>query len=127
MKLTFGRIFETSLVGRTKAYEELAPLIDWLQQAIDNMARALTSQLGVQDNLDAEWIDQTIRSTTATASLEFKTSKTPKALLLAAAPVNPKITSWGWKVTTSGNVQVILTLDTAPTAGVAVRFLAIYS
>lgn len=127
MKITFGRIFETSLIGKAKSYEELAPFIEWVQQAIDNMARALTAQIGVQDNLDAEWIDQTVRSTTNTASLEFKTSKAPKGLLLAQAPVNPKVTSWGWKLTTTGNVQVILTLESAPTAGVAVRFLAFFS
>lgn len=127
MKITFGRIFETSLVGKTKAYEELQPFIDWIQSAIDNMARALTSQLSVSDNLDASFISQTARSTSTAVTLEFKAPKRPQALMLASAPVSPKVTSWGWQVLVNGNVQVSLVFDAAPATGADLRFLAFYS
>jgi hypothetical protein len=128
LKITFGRIFETSLVGKTKAYEELQPFVDWIQGAVDNIARALTSKLSIRDNLDAQTLSQKAKSTAATVTLEFKLKGVPIALLVAQqSPVSPKLSSWAWQQLANGNTQAILTFDSAPTTGVDVRFLAFFS
>ena len=77
MKITFGRIFEQSLVGDTKSFEELRPFIEWVQQAVDNTARALTSALTFEDNIDSQYSTQTFRGNAVSQSVEFKLKKNP--------------------------------------------------
>ena len=128
MKITFGRIFETSLVGKTKAYEELAPFVDWIQSAIDNMARALTSKLSLADNIDSQLVTQTVKSTSASVTTAFKLRASPVALLVAQqSPISPKLSAWAWQRLANGDMQAVLTFESAPTTGVEVRFLAFFS
>jgi len=128
MKVTFGRIFEQSLIGKTKAAEELQPFIDWVQQAIDNTARALTSNLSVSDNLDAKFYYQTLKSTTVSASTTFKPTKVPKHLSVSAqTPVSPAVQSFTWQMLPDGNCQINLVFGSAPTVGVQLALLAIHN
>jgi len=126
MKINFGRIFEQSLIP-DQPREQLAPFIEWVQQAIDNLARALTNSLTIADNLDAQILNQTIRSTAAATSVEFRTRKVPEALLIAQqSPTTPVISSYAWHVLTNGNVKADITFTAAPTNGVSVRFIAFF-
>lgn len=126
MKINFGRIFEQSLIP-DQPREQLAPFIEWVQQAIDNLARALTNSLTIADNLDAQILNQTIRSTSATTSVEFRTRKAPEALLIAQqSPTTPVISTYSWQVLTNGNVRADITFSAAPTNGVSVRFIAFF-
>jgi hypothetical protein len=126
MKINFGRIFEQSLIP-DQPREQLAPFIEWVQQAIDNIARALTNSLTIADNLDAQILNQTIRSTSAVTSVEFRTRKVPEALLIAQqSPTTPVISSNAWQVLPNGNVKVDITFSAAPTNGVSVRFIAFF-
>lgn len=126
MKINFGRIFEQSLIP-DQPREQLAPFIEWVQQAIDNLARALTNSLTIADNLDAQILNQTIRSTAATTAVEFRTRKVPEALLIAQqSPTTPVISTYSWQVLTNGNVRADITFSAAPTNGVSVRFIAFF-
>lgn len=126
MKINFGRIFEQSLIP-DQPREQLAPFIEWAQQAIDNLARALTNSLTIADNLDAQILNQTIRSTAAATSVEFRTRKVPEALLIAQqSPTTPVISSYAWQVLPNGNVKADITFSAAPTNGVSVRFIAFF-
>lgn len=126
MKINFGRIFEQSLIP-DQPREQLAPFIEWVQQAIDNLARALTNSLTIADNLDAQILNQTIRSTSAVTSVEFRTRKVPEALLIAQqSPTTPVISTYSWQVLTNGNVRADITFSSAPTNGVSVRFIAFF-
>lgn len=127
MKITFGRIFEISLLKESKFLEDAMPFIEWTQQAVDNIARALTNSLSVQDNLDAQVLTQTVRAQATTATVEFKTRKVPLALIVASqSPVAPTITSFAWQVLPTGNVRALFTFSAAPTVGVDVRFIAFF-
>lgn len=127
MKITFGRIFEQSLVGQTKSFQELQPFIDWVQQAVDNTARALTSALTFEDNIDSQYTQQTFRGNSMFQSVQFKLKKTPKALLLAQqSPISPAVQSFNWQLLTNGNVEANIVFSSAPTNGVAVTLLAIF-
>lgn len=127
MKITFGRIFEQSLVGNTKSFTELAPFIEWVQQAVDNTARALTSALTFDDNIDSQYTTQSFRGNDAAQSVEFKLRKIPKCVLLAQqSPIVPAATSFTWQVLTNGNVQANIVFSSAPINGVTVTLLAIY-
>jgi hypothetical protein len=126
MKINFGRIFEQSLIP-DQPREQLAPFIEWVQQAIDNIARALTNSLTIADNLDAQILNQTIRSTSAVTSVVFRTRKVPEALLIAQqSPTTPVISSNAWQVLPNGNVKADITFSAAPTNGVSVRFIAFF-
>lgn len=128
MKITYGRIFETALVGKTQAFQELQPFVEWAQQAIDNITRAIAGSLSIADNLDASVTTQKAKGATTSVTLEFKAKKPPLALMVAAqAPTAPAITSMAWQQLANGNTQAILTFSAAPTTGVDVRFLAFYS
>lgn len=125
MKITFGRIFEQSLVNKTRSFEELAPYIEWTQQAIDNIARAITGEITFDDNIKSQYTTQTIRSQANT--LEFKLRAAPKALILAQqSPVAPIVTSFAWQQLTNGNTQAIINLSATPANSVTVTLLAIY-
>jgi len=127
MKITFGRIFEQSLVGDTKSFEELRPFIEWVQQAVDNTARALTSALTFEDNIDSQYSTQTFRGNAVSQSVEFKLKKNPKCVLLAQqSPVSPAAESFTWQLLTNGNVQANIVFSSAPTNGVTVTLLAIF-
>ena len=127
MKITFGRIFEQSLVGQTKSFQELQPFVEWVQQAVDNTARALTSALTFEDNIDSQYSQQSFRGTALTQSVEFRLKKIPKCVLLAQqSPVLPAAQSFTWQLLTNGNVQSTIVFSSAPTNGVTVTLLAIY-
>jgi hypothetical protein len=98
-----------------------------VQQAIDNIARALSNSLTIADNLDAQILNQTIRSTSAVTSVEFRTRKVPEAVLIAQqSPTTPVISNYAWQVLTNGNVKADITFSSAPTNGVSVRFIAFF-
>lgn len=125
MKITFGRLFDQSLIGKTKSGQELQAFIDWTQQAIDNIARALTSALTIGDNMDANFYTQKAKSTATYVVLEFRVNKAPKAMFVARQePSSPPISSFAWQMLPSGNCEVVLTFSSAPTTGVDVVFLA---
>lgn len=127
MKITFGRIFEQSLVGQTKSFQELQPFVEWVQQAVDNTARALTSALTFDDNIDSQYSTQTLKGITTAQSVEFKAKKSPKAVLLAQqSPVSPVIQSFAWQTLSNGNVKAEFVFASAPTVGVSVTLLAIF-
>lgn len=127
MKITFGRIFEQSLVGQTKSFQELQPFVEWVQQAVDNTARALTSALTFDDNIDSQYTTQTLKGITTAQSVEFKVKKSPKALILAQqSPVSPVIQSFAWQQLSNGNVKADFVFASAPTTGVSVTLLAIF-
>ncbi len=128
MKVTFGRIFEQTLIAKTKSSEELQPFIEWVQTAIDNVARALTSQLTLSDNVDSAFYTQKFKGSTTTIVQEFKVTKTPKALLIAQqTPISPAVESYAWQMLANGNAQVSIKFSAAPTTGVDVSFLAFHS
>ena len=127
MKITFGSIYEQSLVGDTKSFEELRPFIEWVQQAVDNTARALTSALTFEDNIDSQYSTQTFRGNVASQSVELRLKKTPKCVLLAQqSPISPAAQSFTWQLLTNGNTQVNIVFSSAPTTGVTVTLLAIF-
>lgn len=127
MKITFGRIFEQSLLKDSRFLEEAAPFIEWVQQCIDNIARALTNSLSIADNMDAQVLTQTVKSQSTSASVEFKTRKSPMALIpVFQSPASPVINSFVWQMLPNGNVRADFVFSAAPTAGVAVRFIAFF-
>ncbi len=127
MKITFGRIFEQSLLKESKFLEDAMPFIEWVQTAVDNVARALTNSLSIADNMDAQVLTQTVKGLTTTASVEFKARKAPMALIVAQqVPTTPAITSFAWQVLANGNVRADFTFAAAPTTGVSVRFVAFF-
>ena len=127
MKITFGRIFEQSLVGQTKSFQELQPFVEWVQQAVDNTARALTSALTFDDNIDSQYSTQTLKGNATAQSVEFKVKKAAKAVLLAQqSPVSPVIQSFAWQTLSNGNVKADFVFASAPTVGVSVTLLAIF-
>jgi len=127
MKITFGRIFEQGLLKDSKAGEELLPFIEWVQTAIDNIARALTNSLSIADNMDAQVLTQSVKGNSATQSVEFKTRKVPMALIVAQqSPTTPAIETFAWQVLPNGNVRADFVFTTAPTTGVSVRFVAFF-
>lgn len=127
MKITFGRIFEQSLLKESKFLEDAMPFIEWVQTAVDNIARALTNSLSVQDNLDAQVLTQQAKGQSTDISVEFKTRKAPMALIVAQqVPTTPAITSFTWQVLPNGNVRADFTFQAAPTTGVSVRFVAFF-
>jgi hypothetical protein len=128
MKITFGRIFETSLIAKTKSFKELQPLVEWLQQGIDNIARALTGGVNIANNLDAKIYSVRARSASASVTIEFRVDKQPVVLLLAKQfPVALPINSFTWQMLSNGNCQANLVFSSAPTVGVDVSLLAFYS
>jgi len=125
MKITFGRLFDQALIGQTKEGQALQPFIDWTQQAIDNIARALTSSLTVTDNMDANFYKQKARSSSTSVTIEFRVTKPPQALFLAQqSPISPAVTTFTWQMLANGNCQANLVFNSAPTTGVDVAFLA---
>jgi hypothetical protein len=125
MKITFGRIFETSLIAKTKSFKELQPLIEWLQQAIDNLARASTGAVTLADNIDSDFYTQKVKSTALNVSLEFRVNKVPTALFVAKqAPVTPQVSSFSWQILPNGNCQANFIFTAAPTQGVDVSLVA---
>ena len=125
MKITFGRLFDQALIGKERDAQVLQPFIDWTQQAVDNIARALTSALTIGDNMDANFYTQKAKGAATAVTLEFRVNKTPKALLLAQqSPISPTVSYFAWQMLPSGNCQVNLQFVTAPTAGVDVVFVA---
>jgi hypothetical protein len=128
MKITFGRIFEQSLIAKTKSAKELQPFIDWIQGAIDNIARAMTSNLSVADNLDARFYYQAMKSTTVSATTTFKPTKVPKHLSVSAqTPVSPALVSFTWQMLPDGNCQINCVFGSPPIVGVQLALLAIHS
>lgn len=127
MKITFGRVFEQSLIGNKKSFQEIQPFVEWVQQAIDNTARALTSALTFEDNIDSQYTTQSCRGNAVSQSVEFRLKKVPKAILIAQqSPVSPVIQSFAWQVLSNGNVRAEFVFATAPTVGVSVSMLAIF-
>lgn len=125
MKITFGRIFETSLVAKTKSFKELQPLIEWLQQAIDNLARVSTGAVTLADNIDSNFYSLTLKSASLNVSQEFRITKAPIALIVAKqSPTTPKVTSFSWQMLPNGNCQANFIFATAPSTGISVTLLA---
>jgi hypothetical protein len=125
MKITFGRIFETSLIAKTKSFKELQPLIEWLQQAIDNLARVSTGAVTVGDNIDSNVYVQKVKSTSLNVSIEFKVLKVPIALFVAKqSPISPQVSSFAWQILSNGNCQASFIFTAAPTQGVEVSLIA---
>lgn len=125
MKITFGRLFETSLIAKSKAFKELQPLIEWLQQAIDNLARVNTGAVTLSDNIDSNFYTLNIKSASLNVSQEFRLNKVPVALVVAKqTPITPQITSFSWQVLPNGNCQANFIFATAPAQGVSVSVLA---
>lgn len=127
MKITFGRIFEQSLIAGTKAFDELRPFLEWVQQVIDTLARAMTNGITFADNIDAQWSTQTLKSQTTAASVEFRTRKRPLALLVASqSPTSNPVVTFTWDILANSNVQANFVFSAAPTDGVNITFLAIF-
>lgn len=127
MKITFGRIFEQSLLKESKFLEDAMPFIEWVQQAVDNIARALTNSLSIADNMDAQVLTQKVKGGATSQSVEFKARKTPMALMLAQqVPTSPRVLSFAWQNLPNGNVQASFVFDSAPANGVDVRFIAFF-
>jgi hypothetical protein len=125
MKITFGRIFETSLIAKTKSFKELQPLIEWLQQAIDNLARVSTGAVTLGDNIDASTYVQKVKSASLNVSVEFKVNKVPAALFVSKqAPTTPVVSAFSWQILPNGNCQANFIFTAAPTLGVDVSLVA---
>jgi hypothetical protein len=127
MKITFGRLFELGLIATTKSAEELRPFIEWVQTALDNIARTLVQNVTLTDNIDAQVVSFTARdSSSYPASVKFR--KRPIVLLLGKQfPTSPIITSYTWEQQDDNNVKVTVNFATVPSQGVTVTLLAFFA
>ena len=81
MKLSVARVFEVSQIAASKAYGELQPFIEYVNQLADNVIRVLQNGVGLKDNLDAEL--QTIALTHG-SSISVAFRKKPIAIIAGA-------------------------------------------
>ena len=128
MKITFGRIFELGLIAKTKAGGELQPFIEWVQQSIDNVARALVQNLTIRDNIDAEIVSFQVTSSTYSYTTDVKFRKRPLVLVVAKQfPTTPAITSFAWANNPDSTVKITVTFLSAPSSGIYLSLLAFFN
>lgn len=125
-KLTVSRIFDVSFIANTRAFQEMKPFVEYVNQTVDNLIRIMRNGIGVQDNVDAQVLVQSLKhNTDSTVGL----GKRPLLVLLGRqAPTVPAITSFTWRLDDSNNLVLRVSLaDAAYTGSVDVTLLAVFS
>jgi len=56
MKLTIARLFDFASIASTKAAQEIKPFIDFVNSSTEQIVRALTSQLTLEENIKGQII-----------------------------------------------------------------------
>lgn len=129
MKLPFSRIFDTGLVAKEKAFTELAPFIEWIQNVVDVLYRALSNNISIGDNLDAQFFTFRIKPTSSSHSTTIALRKRPRAVFLARQnPTTPGVSRpLTWEIDQSGQTLINLTFSTVPTTAIEITVLAFFS
>lgn len=124
-KIQIPRIFEVALIAATKAYKDIEPLVDYINQLSDNVIRILTNGVSLNDNMDAKRLALDLKDNTATS---INVGKVPVAVYLARqVPATPLVTAWSWDIDKDGNLQVTVKFDTPPSSTVNCAFYIHFS
>lgn len=122
------KIFDVSLLSRSKILGDIQPLVDYLSQFTENIVRALQNGIAVADNLDSLVKTVSLSSGTATI-IGLPSSRVPIGVLVLkqTTTTNP-ITSFVWQMTDSAQLQVTATFLTSnSTAPSAVTLMILFS
>lgn len=128
-KLSTARIFDTALVATSKAYQELQPLIEWLQNSVEMFYRNINGNLTIEQNLAAQRFQWSVKSTSALVTDTIGLRAKPMGLVLMQQnPTTPLITAFAWEPDQKGAGQVKVTVQfaSAPMSGVALTVVAFY-
>lgn len=124
-KLSIARLFDDALVATTKAYEQLQPFIEHVNQFIDNVSRILTKNVTLADNLDAETRSVILKDGIA-ATLAL--TRRPLAVWIAKQePTSPASATFVWRTTDKGELSVTATYATAPITPISVTLIILYA
>lgn len=124
-KLSVARLFEVSQIATTKAFQEMQPFVEYVNQLADNLVRILVNGIGVRDNLDAQLVTLTVSADTP---LSVRTNKVPiAALLVRQNPRNPLVTGFAWDIDNDGVLRIEVTFDDSAASQLDVTVLAIFS
>lgn len=125
-KLTTPRVFDTSVIANSKAFQELGKFFEYMSQFTDNISRIVRNGISVSNNLDAQVLTQALRHNQDSV---VAISKRPLFVLLGRqAPVSPAIATFTWTLNDSGALVLRASFtDPARTDPIDVTLLAIFS
>lgn len=125
-KLTVSRVFDTSVIASSKAFQELGKFFEYIAQWTDNLSRIARNGISVGDNLDAQVLTQSLRHNQDSV---VAIGKRPLFVLLGRqAPVTPAIATFTWTLNNDGALVLRATFtDPARTDPIDVTLLAIFS
>lgn len=122
MKILTPRIFEQALIASTQAFKDLQPFFEYISQFTDNTIRCLSSNLGVRDNLDAEF--KSVETPTQTTLKRVAFLKRPVGIVVVGGA---KVTSFAWNDTGSNTPELDIQLATVPSNSTTILVLAFFS
>jgi len=120
-KITISRIFETSLVATSKAYQELQPFIEYVNGLADNTIRILRNGITLGDNINCSIISQQLTPGTA---LTFAVNARPVGVIVIAS--DRPVTSFVWSYTADAT-QISATITSPSTVAFNVKMCVFYS
>ena len=103
-KITISRIFEVSLIATSKAYGELQPFVDYVNQLADNAIRILRNGITLGDNINCTLTTQKF---TPGQALTFAVNARPTGIIVLQS--DHPVTSFVWQNATA-EAQVIATI-----------------
>lgn len=126
-KLTVPRLFDTSVVANTKAFQELSKFFEYMAQFTDNISRVVRNGVSVGDNLDATVRVQALRHNQDSV-VSIGTRRPILVLVGRQAPVTPAIATFTWTFDNDGNLVLRATFtDPNFTGSIDTTILAIFS
>lgn len=126
-KLSTSRIFDTALIATTKAFQDLQPFIEWMQNSIEMFYRTINGNITISENLNATIFKWTVRSNSTRVNDSIRLAARPVIVLVGGqSPRDPIITAFSWSPNDKSGIDVSLIFASAPTSGVEVAVLAFF-
>jgi hypothetical protein len=126
-KLPISRIFDTAIIAKTKAFAELEPFINWIQETQDTFFRAINGKLTLGDNIDAQLFTVRLRGNSVDQSVSLGLRARPVALFIGKQnPITPRFSSYAWQIGQNGQTEISVTFLSPPVNGVDITIVAFF-
>lgn len=121
--VTIQRLIDKAPFAKSQAAQELSILVDYLNNAFDNLIRVTRKGIGLRDNLDCIVITTKLTHNTSST---IAVGKRPILVQIAQSTVG--VTSYVWTQSTeSSQISITAKFDGTPTAAVDVTLWIQYS
>ena len=126
MKITAIKLFEASSIKDDKTREAVMPLVEYVNNALDQLIRLSNKQTTFADNMDAEQIEINITHNVAKDAVVRQPERIIGVMVMKVYSPTDAVNSLSWKITNEGGLSLTALFREASSTSRKVRFLIIY-